>query len=314
MSPPLQTAGSTIRMDDVAKWYGQVVAVNGVSLEVRPGVTGLLGPNGAGKSTLMKILTGQLRPSRGSATVLGHVPWNNAEMNRFLGFCPEQDSFYERMTGRRFVETLLSLNGYSRRDIQLRSRAAIEEVGMTDVADGKIAGYSKGMRQRIKLAQAIAHDPEVLVLDEPVTGLDPVGRRHIIDLVRKWGDEGRTVLVSSHILHEVESMTSTVLLINHGRLLAEGDVHEIRDLIDEHPHHVTLTTSDPRSLAARLIAEKDVVSVRFDEHSRNVTAETVKPDEFYLRIPHLVLKEGVDVDELSSPDDNLQAVFDYLVK
>jgi ABC-2 type transport system ATP-binding protein len=170
------------------------------------------------------------------------------------------------------------------------------------------------MRQRIKLAQAIAHDPEVLVLDEPVTGLDPVGRRHNIDIIRKWGGEGRTVMVSSHILHEVEAMTNTVLLINHGRLLAEGDVHEIRDLIDEHPHHVTLTTGDPRGLAARLITDPDVVSVRFDEGSKSVTAETVKPEEFYRRIPALVLEAGVDVDELSSPDDNLQAVFDYLVK
>ncbi|MFQ5718197.1 MAG: ABC transporter ATP-binding protein [Acidobacteriota bacterium] len=313
MRHPAAGTSSAIEMNGIAKWYGQVVAVNGVSLNVRPGVTGLLGPNGAGKSTLMKILTGQLRSSRGRSRVCGHDPWNNPEMNRILGFCPEQDTFYEWMTGRRFVQALLSLNGYRRAEVLARSKAAINEVGMSDVADGKIAGYSKGMRQRIKLAQAIAHDPEVLILDEPVTGLDPIGRRHIIDLVRRWGEEGRTVLVSSHILHEVEAMTSTVLLINHGRLLAEGDVHEIRDLIDEHPHHVTLTTSDPRSLAARLIAEKDVVSVRFDEHSRNVTAETIKPDAFYARIPSLVLEEGVIVDELSSPDDNLQAVFNYLV-
>ncbi len=305
---------ATVEVKDLAKWYGQVVAVNGVVLTLRPGVTGLLGPNGAGKSTLMKVLTGQLSPSRGEARVLGHVPWNNPELFRHLGFCPEQDAFYEAMSGRRFVTALLSLNGFTRAEAQKRAEAAIAEVGMTDVAGGKIGGYSKGMRQRIKLAQAIAHDPEVLILDEPVTGLDPVGRRHIIDLIRKWGGEGRTVLVSSHILHEVESMTTTVLLINHGRLLAEGDVHEIRDLIDEHPHHVTLTTADPRALAARLIGDPDVVSVRFDEGSKSVTAETVKPEEFYRRIPALVLQEKVDVDELSSPDDNLQAVFDYLVK
>ncbi|MFQ5670341.1 MAG: ABC transporter ATP-binding protein [Acidobacteriota bacterium] len=304
----------TVSVEEVAKWYGQVVAVNGVSLALDPGVSGLLGPNGAGKSTLMKVLVGQLRPSRGKATVLGHEPWNNPEMNRSIGFCPEQDSFYESMTGRRFITSLLALNGYSRAEAARRADRAISEVGMAEMAGGKIAGYSKGMRQRIKLAQAIAHDPRVLILDEPVTGLDPVGRRHVIDLIRKWGDEGRTVLVSSHILHEVEAMTSTVLLVNHGRLLAEGNVHEIRDLIDEHPHHVTLTTSDPRALAARLIADPDVVSVRFDEGSRNVTAETIRPDEFYRRVPALVLEEGVEVEELSSPDDNLQAVFDYLVK
>jgi ABC-2 type transport system ATP-binding protein len=305
---------ATVEIHELAKWYGQVVALNGVSLTLRPGVTGLLGPNGAGKSTLMKILTGQLRPSRGETQVLGGVPWNNPDLFRHLGFCPEQDSFYETMTGRNFVTSLLQLSGLSRDAARSRAEAAIAEVGMTEVAGGKIAGYSKGMRQRIKLAQAIAHDPEILILDEPVAGLDPVGRRHIIDLIGKWGKEGRTVLVSSHILHEVEAMTSTVLLITQGRLLAEGDVHEIRDLIDEHPHHVTLSTPDPRALAARLIADPDVVSVRFDEESSNVTAETIRPDEFYRRIPTLVLQEGVEVDEISSPDDNLQAVFDYLVR
>jgi ABC-2 type transport system ATP-binding protein len=304
----------TVEVLDISKWYGQVVALNAVSLRLQPGVTGLLGPNGAGKSTLIKLLTGQLRPSRGEATVLGRSPWNNAELNRFMGFCPEQDAFYEHMTGRRFVRALLSLHGYSRSEVLQRAEAAITEVGMTDVADGKIGGYSKGMRQRIKLAQAIAHDPQVVLLDEPVTGLDPVGRRHIIDLILKWGGEGRTVLVSSHILHEVEAMTSTVLLINQGRLLAEGDVHEIRELIDEHPHHVTLTTDDPRGLAAALIADPGVVSVRFDEGSRSVTAETVKPEEFYKRMPLLVTQKNMSVDEMSSPDDNLEAVFDYLVK
>jgi len=305
---------ATVEIRDISKWYGQVVALNGVSLDLKPGVTGLLGPNGAGKSTLIKVLTGQLRPSRGEATVLGQAPWNNPDMNRFMGFCPEQDSFYEHMTGRRFVNALLSLHGYSATETRDRTEAAIAEVGMSELAERKIGGYSKGMRQRIKLAQAIAHDPQVVFLDEPVTGLDPVGRHHIIDLILKWGGEGRTVLVSSHILHEVESMTSSVLLINHGRLLAEGDVHEIRELIDEHPHHVTLTTSDPRGLAGHLISDPAVVSVRFDEETRSVTAETLKPEEFYRRIPILVTQQGVNVDEMSSPDDNLEAVFDYLVK
>jgi ABC-2 type transport system ATP-binding protein len=305
---------ATVEIRDISKWYGQVVALNGVSLDLKPGVTGLLGPNGAGKSTLIKLLTGQLKPSRGEATVLGQAPWNNPDMNRSMGFCPEQDSFYEHMTGRRFVNALLSLHGYSAAETRERAEAAIAEVGMTDLAERKIGGYSKGMRQRIKLAQAIAHDPQVVLLDEPVTGLDPVGRHHIIDLILKWGGEGRTVLVSSHILHEVESMTSTVLLINHGRLLAEGNVHEIRELIDEHPHHVTLTTADPRGLAGHLISDPAVVSVRFDEESHSVTAETLKPEEFYRRIPVLVTQQGVNVDEMSSPDDNLEAVFDYLVK
>ncbi len=246
--------------------------------------------------------------------MLGQCPWDNPDMNRFMGFCPEQDAFYEHMTGRQFVRSLLSLHGYSRGEMLDRAESAIVEVGMKEVAGRRIGGYSKGMRQRIKLAQAIAHDPRVIFLDEPVTGLDPMGRRHIIDLILKWGGEGRTVLVSSHILHEVESMTDTVLLINHGRLLAEGNVHEIRDLIDEHPHHVTLATDDPRALAGQLIADPSVLSVRFDVDSRTVTAETAKPDEFYKRIPALVAEGFIHVDEMSSPDDNLEAVFDYLVR
>ena len=303
-----------VEVSDVSKWYGQVVAVNGMSLGLEPGVTGLLGPNGAGKSTLMKMLTGQIRPSRGRVELLGRVPWNDPELNRRVGYCPEQDTFYEWMTGRRFVQALLALAGFDAAEAKRRTEAALVEVGMTEVADKKIGGYSKGMRQRIKLAQAIAHDPEVLILDEPVSGLDPVGRRHIIDLVHKWGTQGRTILVSTHILHEVESMTSTVLLIHHGRLLAEGNVHEIRDLIDEHPRLITLVTPDPRALAARLLTEQDVVSVRFEHGSRSITAETVRPDEFYRRLPALVLREGVEIEEMSSPDDNLQAVFDYLVR
>jgi len=303
-----------VEVSEVSKWYGQVVAVNGMSLGLEPGVTGLLGPNGAGKSTLMKMLTGQIRPSRGRVELLGHVPWNDPDLNRRVGYCPEQDTFYEWMTGRRFVTALLGLAGFERAEARRRAEAALAEVGMTEVGDKKIGGYSKGMRQRIKLAQAIAHDPEVLILDEPVSGLDPVGRRHIIDLVRKWGAQGRTILVSTHILHEVEAMTSAVLLIHHGRLLAEGDVHEIRDLIDEHPRLITMVTPDPRALAARLLTEQDVVSVRFERGSRSITAETVRPDEFYRRLPALVLQEGVEIEEMSSPDDNLQAVFDYLVR
>ena len=303
-----------VEVSEVSKWYGQVVAVNGMNLGLEPGVTGLLGPNGAGKSTLMKMLTGQIRPSRGRVELLGRIPWNDPDLNRRVGYCPEQDTFYEWMTGRRFVAALLGLAGFERAEAKRRTEAALAEVGMSDVADKKIGGYSKGMRQRIKLAQAIAHDPEVLILDEPVSGLDPVGRRHIIDLVRKWGAQGRTILVSTHILHEVESMTSAVLLIHHGRLLAEGDVHEIRDLIDEHPRLITMVTPDPRALAARLLTEQDVVSVRFERGSRSITAETIRPDEFYRRLPALVLEEGVEIEEMSSPDDNLQAVFDYLVR
>jgi ABC-2 type transport system ATP-binding protein len=302
-----------IATDHLSKWYGQVSGLNDVTVSVPPGITGLLGPNGAGKSTFMKLVTGQLRPSKGTVRVLGEPIWGNQELYHRIGFCPEQDAFYERMTGAEWVAGLVGLNGLSPGEAADAAHRALEAVDLLEAAGKKIGAYSKGMRQRVKLAQAIAHDPELLVLDEPLSGMDPLMRRRTIRQIRDWGRSGKSLLVSSHILHEIESMTPNILLINNGRIVAEGNVHQIRDLIDAHPHTVFIRADDPRRLARVLLADDGVISLRF-EHGA-VIVETAHPDNFYTRLTDMAASgEAGVIDEVTSPDDNLQAVFKYLVK
>jgi ABC-2 type transport system ATP-binding protein len=302
-----------IQAEHLSKWYGQVSGLNDVTLTVPPGITGLLGPNGAGKSTFMKLITGQLKPSQGSIRVLGAPIWRNPDLYARIGFCPEQDSFYERMTGVEWVTSLLGLNGLDRRDAETAARRALDFVELADAAEKKIGAYSKGMRQRVKMAQALAHDPDLLILDEPLSGMDPLARRKAIRLIKDLAKTGRSIVVSSHILHEIEAMTSNILLISQGRILAEGNVHQIRDLIDEHPHTVYVRAERPRALAREFLAADDVLSLKFDEDA--VVVETAKPDVFYGRLTSLAASgECGGVFEVSSPDDNLQAVFEYLVK
>ena len=304
---------AVVSAENLSKWYGQVIALSGVTFKLGPGVTGLLGPNGAGKSTLMRLITGQLRPSQGSVALWGERAWNNPPLMRRIGFCPEPDSFYERMTGFEFLAALVELHGLGRAEAERAADAALVRVALVEARDRKIGGSSKGMRQRIKLAQAIAHSPEVLVLDEPLAGMDPVARRDTIRLVRQLGAEGRCVIVSSHILHEVEAMTRSILLIHNGQVLAEGEVREIRDLIDKHPHRVFIRCSAARRLAELLAGCPDVVSLRFDD-ADGLTVESRRPDAFYARLPELLLQHDIALDELQSPDDNLEAVFHYLVR
>jgi ABC-2 type transport system ATP-binding protein len=299
---------------DLSKWYRQVIAVNRISFSVGPGVLGLLGPNGAGKSTLMKLMTGQLRPSQGEISLFGEPIWNHHLLFHHLGFCPEQDSFYERMTGREFLAALLRLHGFSEPAAMGKAEAVLEKVGLALEANKMIAAYSKGMRQRIKLAQAIAHDPEVLVLDEPLSGMDPLGRRETIRWIRAWGREGKCVVVSSHVLYEIEAMTQDILLLNNGQVLAQGDILQIRALIDKHPHSIRIRCSDPRKAAEMLVGFPDVVSVRFRPEESALTIESRKPDAFYERLPEIMIAHHIDLEEISSPDDNLEAVFRYLVK
>jgi ABC-2 type transport system ATP-binding protein len=302
-----------ITAEHLSKWYGQVSGLNDVSVTVPPGITGLLGPNGAGKSTFMKLVTGQLKPSKGTINVLGEPIWGNPALYHRIGFCPEQDAFYERMTGLGWVSALVALNGLEPAAADAAARRALEAVDLLDAADKKIGAYSKGMRQRVKMAQALAHDPEVLILDEPLSGMDPLMRRRTIRLIREWGRSGKSVLVSSHILHEIESMTSNILLINNGRILAEGNVHQIRELIDTHPHSVFIRAEDPKALARALLVEDGVISMRFEPGA--VSVETARPDAFYARLTEMAASgEAGVIDEVTSPDDNLQAVFKYLVK
>jgi ABC-2 type transport system ATP-binding protein len=305
--------GGLVVADHLSKWYGQVIGLNDVSVTVPPGITGLLGPNGAGKSTFMKLITGQLKPSKGNIAVLGEPIWQNPGLYNRIGFCPEQDAFYERMTGREWVTALVRLNGVTETDAAAMATRAIEDVELTEAADKKIGAYSKGMRQRIKMAQALAHNPELLILDEPLSGMDPIARRKAIRMIKDWGRAGKSVIVSSHILHEIESMTANILLINQGRILAEGNVHQIRDLIDEHPHTVHIKADQTRALAREFLGHDDVLSLKFEEGA--VVVQTGRPDAFYARLTDLAASgtHGA-IHEVTSPDDNLQAVFQYLVK
>ena len=302
-----------VAADHLSKWYGQVIGLNDVSVSIPAGITGLLGPNGAGKSTLLKLLTGQLKPSKGSITVLGEPVWANPRLCFRVGFCPEQDAFYDRMTGLEWVAGLVRLNGLDEPSSREAARVALGRVDLLDAADKKIGGYSKGMRQRVKLAQALVHDPELLILDEPLAGMDPIARRRTIRLIKEWARSGRSVLVSSHILHEIEAMTSSILLINNGRILAEGDVHQIRDLIDEHPHTVNVRAARPRDLAREFLTRDDVLSLKLEQGA--IVVETSTPDSFYRYLTDLAASgQAGDITEVTSPDDNLQAVFKYLVK
>jgi len=299
--------------DHLSKWYGQVIGLNDVSVAIPPGITGLLGPNGAGKSTLLKLLTGQLKPSKGSITVLGEPVWGNPRLFFRIGFCPEQDAFYDRMTGLEWIAGLVRLNGLDEPASLSAARAALERVDLMDAANKKIGGYSKGMRQRVKLAQALVHNPELLILDEPLSGMDPIARRRTIRLIKEWAREGRSILVSSHILHEIEAMTSSILLINNGRILAEGDVHQIRELIDEHPHTVHVRAARPRDLAREFLTRDDVLSLRLEQEA--IVVETARPDSFYRYLTELAADgRAGEITEVTSPDDNLQAVFKFLVK
>lgn len=304
-----------ILLERASRWYGQVIGLNDVSCAVQPGVTALLGPNGAGKSTFMKLVSGQLRPTTGCVTVLGERPFGNSRVYRRLGYCPEIDSLYDDISGREFVRMLASLAGFRGPEVRRRADDAIELVGMTANADRRIGGYSKGMRQRIKLAQAMVHDPDILLLDEPLNGLDPLGRREITDLMRSLGEAGKCVLVSSHILYEVEQMTRSILLIHRGRMLAQGDVYEIRGLIDRHPHRIAIHTQDARRLAQELLAKTPVLSVRLDDRDPcRLELETRDPDGFYSKLPQVVLEEAFEIDGFESPDNNLEAVFRYLTE
>lgn len=312
-APLAAGAAPVVTAEHLSKWYGQISGLNDISVNVPPGVTGLLGPNGAGKSTLMKLITGQLKPSKGTIRVLGEPIWGNPGLYFRIGFCPEQDAFYDSMTGLEWVMALVRLDGFSEKEAKDAAERALSQVDLVEAANKKIGAYSKGMRQRVKLAQAIVHDPELLILDEPLSGMDPLGRRKTMKLIRDWAKAGKSVLVSSHILHEVESMTSDILLINNGRILAEGNVHAIRGLIDTHPHSVHIRAGDPRGLAREFLTHDDVISMRFEPGA--VVVETGKPDAFYARLTDLVAAGRCGaVEELTSPDDNLQAVFQYLVK
>ena len=303
----------TIVARNLSKWYGNVLGLSDVTLAIEPGITGLLGPNGAGKSTFMKLLTGLLKPNIGEAEVLGRRVRNAYPLFAKVGFCPESDVFYEEVSGWEFLTGLLSFYGFSRSEVRERAARALDIVELAADKDRRIRGYSRGMRQRLKFAQAVAHDPSLIILDEPLSGLDPLGKRKIIRLIKGYRDEGRTILVSSHVLPEIEAMTSRIVLVHQGKILAQGDIHYIRDLIESHPHVISVRCGDPRALAARFVAEPYVRDIHFGTEPGGLVIETHNRDAFFGLLNAAILEGGVEVEEITSPDDNLQAVFDYLV-
>jgi ABC-2 type transport system ATP-binding protein len=298
---------------ELGRWYGEVVGLSDLSVKIDPGITGLLGPNGAGKSTFMKLMVGELKPSRGGLRVLGHTPFANKELYARLGFCPQQDALYEHMTGRQFVEYILRVGGYPRADARRRAVRAMERVHLEDAMDRKCRGYSKGMRQRTRLAQSIAHDPQLLVLDEPLSGLDPVARHQMLELFRALAEEGKSVIVSSHVLHEVQSLTETIVLIHRGRLLAKGNVPTVRRMLDRHPRRVRIEAREPRALASAFLGLPHVRSLQVGDDDTTLSVETRDVESFFEALPGIADAERAGVRSLESPDADLEAVFDYLL-
>ncbi|MCU1484533.1 MAG: transporter ATP-binding protein [Actinomycetia bacterium] len=295
--------------DRVSKWFGDVVAVSDVSFRVGPGVTALLGPNGAGKSTVLRLLCGLTRPSQGTVEVLGEDPHGDPELYRRIGLVPQQEAVFGTLTGRHFVRLAAELQGLPSPDEA--AAAALRDVDLDPDDRRPLTTYSKGMRQRVKVAHALVHDPEVVMLDEPLEGLDPRQRLHLIDLFRRLGGEGRCVVVSSHVLDEVERFGSRVLVIAQGRLAAEGDFHDIRALMDDRPHRLRLRTDRPRELAAALIAGGAVVGVELDDDT--LLVETIDVAAFRRAVAPQAKAVGARLHELVPLDDDLESVFRYLV-
>jgi ABC-2 type transport system ATP-binding protein len=299
-----------IRLDRLSKWYGDVLAVNEVSAEFGPGVTGLLGPNGAGKSSLLKCVTGMLAPSLGTVTVCGEAPFDRPHVMRRVGLVPEQDPTYAGATAFEVTVYLTRLHGFSAGEASARAHAVLERVGLSGAMDRPVRGYSKGMRQRAKLAQALAHEPDVLILDEPLNGLDPVARREIVALIHDLGAEGRCLLVSSHVLHEVESMTRRVLLMDHGRMIADGTISEIRRDLSDRPLSVRIESSAPRELAKRIVALDGVA--RIDVGALDVLVWTNRPNDLFAGLAAWSNDDRIPIGGYGPTDESLEAVFRYL--
>lgn len=303
-----------IVFENVSKFYGEVLGVNRIDLAIGPGITALVGPNGSGKTTLMNLMAGLLEPSEGSISVLGLSPRDPERLFRAIGYCTQFDTFPRGMKGWDFVHLYLRLHGLPVDEATARTRQAIERVGMTDAAGRRIGGYSKGMKQRIKLAQAIAHDPHVLVLDEPLNGLDPLARAEVIALFQCFAAEGRHVILSSHILHEVDELADRVVLIHGGYIVAEGEIEGVRDEMSlERPLQVLVRCPRPSALAARVFAENHVVEAKLDPDRGGLLVRTQNADQFYLLLNRLASSGEIDVEAVLPADDDVQAVYQYLI-
>ncbi len=302
-----------IVFDDVSKFYGEVLGVNRVNLQIAPGITSLVGPNGSGKTTLMNLMTGLLKPSSGRISVLGIPPSDPETMFREIGYCSQFDSFPRGATAREFISFYLRVHGYTKQETEELTHQALERVSLVEAADRKVSAFSKGMRQRVRLAQSIAHNPSVLVLDEPLNGLDPMARAEIIRLFRQLAEEGMYLIISSHILHEVDMMSDNVVLMHNGYIVAEGEVHGVRDEIDEHPIQILIRCDRPQVLAASLFEHEHMVEARIHNDRQGLFVKTRRPDEFYLLLNQLITAHNLQVESVGPVDDDLNAVYQYLI-
>tara|TARA_A100001037_G_scaffold305993_1_gene348537 strand:- start:7804 stop:8751 length:948 start_codon:yes stop_codon:yes gene_type:complete len=302
-----------VLIDQVSKFYGQVVGLNDVSLAIDGGVTGVLGPNGAGKSTLFKMMMGRLKPTQGSVRLFGVDPWESTSPYRRVGYVSESEKLYEWMTSLDFLTTLARLHGMTREEARERSEHVLDFVGLSDVMHKELGKYSKGMRQRVKIAHALVHDPDLIILDEPLHGCDPIARTSIMSVIRDLGNQGKTVLVSSHILEEIERITEQIVILHNGRLLALGNLHAIRDLLDKHPHRILINCEDPRSLAGLFIKEDPVYGVRFPREGQ-LEIQTNNLSEAHSILPSIVVKSKQEITSIENPDDNLESLLGYLIQ
>lgn len=301
---------AVIKVDHVSRWFGNVVSVSDVTFDIRPGITGLLGPNGAGKTTLLRMITGLAEVSDGSITVFGESVRNNSDLYRRIGVMSEHETVYQFMKGREFVKMMARLKGVA--DIDT---AADRAIGLVDLADASLrpmGTYSRGMRQRMRLAATLVHEPEILILDEPLNGADPRQRVHFQSLLKRLAAEGRTIVISSHILEEVERIAETVLLIVNGKLAASGDFHAIRAALDERPYHVRLLSDSPRELASALVKLESVDAVNIDPDGALVVLSRNVRD-LQIELPRLAKASSIRVHRVEPLDDSLESVFGYLV-
>jgi ABC-2 type transport system ATP-binding protein len=308
-----QEACATITFTNVSRFYGEVLGINKVSLTIPPGVTSLVGPNGSGKTTLMNLMTGLIRPTQGEISVLGIPPDHPEQLCRVIGYCSQFDAFPKGLTGYQFVYSFLRMYGYTDAECDRRAVTSIELVGLTGAANRPVAAYSKGMRQRARLAQAIAHDPKVIVLDEPLNGLDPLARSEVIALFREWGSQGRHVIVSSHILHEVDKISDQVILLSHGYVVAEGQIQGVRSEVKEQPMQIQVRCDRPSMLAARLFQQDHVVEAKVAPDGRGLLLRTKDADSFYLLLNRVILDSGLEVESVAPADDDVNSVYQYLI-
>jgi len=310
---PALSSDNLITFEEVSKFYGEILGVNRVNLQISPGITSLVGPNGSGKTTLMNLMCGLLKPTSGQISVLGLSPHDPEPLFRKLGYCSQFDSFPNRATAREFIEFYLLVQGYTRQQTRDLAQQALERVSLTEAADRKVSAFSKGMRQRVRLAQSIAHNPSVLVLDEPLNGLDPLARAEIIRLFRQLAEAGMYVIISSHILHEVDMMSDSVVLLNNGYIVAEGEVHGVRDEIHERPIQILIRCDRPQVLAARLFEHEYTVEARIHDDRQGLFVKTRRPDDFYLLLNKVITEQHLEVESVAPVDDDLNAVYQYLI-